>query len=120
MEPVDLQAIVEEMGHAINDAVEQLKAAREREYVGSAADGLVTATLAAGTLTIDIHILAKRRLDREDLEAAIVEAVHAAEHEAANVPIVTGPERRGQSAVGDKFYAAFDEAMRQSRARLQL
>ncbi|MBM7789702.1 YbaB/EbfC family nucleoid-associated protein [Tenggerimyces flavus] len=120
MEPVELQAIVEEMGHAINEAVAQLKAAREREYVGTAADGLVTATLADGRLDIDIHVLAKRRLEREDLEAAIVEAVHAAERQATEVPIVTGLERRAQSAVGDKFYTAFDEAMRKTRTRLQL
>jgi DNA-binding protein YbaB len=119
MEPVELQAIIQEMGRAIDDAVEQLREAQEREFVGTAADGLVTATLAAGQLEVDIHVLAKRRLDREDLEAAIVEAVHSAEQQAADVPIVTGLENRAQSAMGDKFYAAFNDAMRETRSRLQ-
>lgn len=56
--------------------------ARQREeYVGTAAEELVTARMAGGELTIELHPTAKRRLEREDLAGAVVEAVHDAERQ---------------------------------------
>lgn len=109
---------MDEMGNAIEEAVEQIKAAGQREFVGTAADGLVTATLAPGRLDVDLHPLAKRRLERQDLEAAIVEAVNAAEQQAADIPLVTNLESRARTETTDTFYTAFNDAIGQMRARL--
>ena len=59
-----------------------IEATREQEHVGEAADGLVVATLRGTESTISLHVTAKRRLDREELGEAIVEAVGAAERAA--------------------------------------
>ncbi|GII78350.1 hypothetical protein Sru01_33320 [Sphaerisporangium rufum] len=69
-------------------AARAAEAARDwaaREFTGPAADGQVVATVDAfGTLRgLEIHVLARRRLDNVTLGEAIVAAVRAAESAAA-------------------------------------
>ncbi|MEQ7126528.1 YbaB/EbfC family nucleoid-associated protein [Actinopolymorpha sp. B11F2] len=80
MEEAYLTALMSELEHKISNAAAKLGDLGEaQEYVGTSSDGLVTATVAGASVIVDIHILAKRRLDRHDLGEAIVEAVNDAE-----------------------------------------
>jgi DNA-binding protein YbaB len=79
VDPAELSA---QLGRFIGHALEGTQEAAAAEYLASSADDLVTARQAQDRTTVSIHVLAKRRLDREDLAAAIVEAVNAAEQKA--------------------------------------
>lgn len=52
MAPVDLEARTRELEQLVRFVVGRVDSLREEEYVGTAADGLVTATLTGGTTTI--------------------------------------------------------------------
>lgn len=93
MAELDVRAMMSDIEKLAQRTAAKVEASMSEEHVGTAADDLVTATAAAGGRTIiDIHVLGKRRLDREELGAAIVEAVHLAEQRA-----------------GEAFAALFDD-----------
>jgi nucleoid-associated protein EbfC len=80
-----LTGLQDQIGKALAAAEEYARAAPTQSYTGSAGDGYVTATV-SGTRelqAIDIHLLARRRLDNVALGEAVVEAVRAAEAQAA-------------------------------------
>lgn len=118
MEPAQLNAILNEIGRAISEASERVRDIQTQEFTGSAADDLVTATVCGDQLDIKVHLLAKRRLDREELGAAIVEAVNAAETAGADAMTRTTLETNAENDVGDEFYRRFREAMRDMRRNL--
>jgi nucleoid-associated protein EbfC len=85
---VDLSALgglQDQIMAALAAAEAYARDAPTREYTGTAADGLVTATVSGAQelRSIDIHLLARRRLDNVTLGEAVVEAVLDAERQAA-------------------------------------
>ncbi|MGW5360734.1 YbaB/EbfC family nucleoid-associated protein [Actinopolymorpha pittospori] len=111
MEPVNLDAMMDDIGRSITEATEQLEQHRARSFEGTAADDLVKAVVCGGQLQIEIHVLAKRRLDREDLAAAVVQAVQDADRQAREGVITTSLQRRAESATGDTFDRMFRDVM---------
>jgi DNA-binding protein YbaB len=119
MERLDVRALMDEVGHAIDEAAEYLEERRNREFVGTAADGLVTARIAEQRLQVEIHILAKRRLERDELAEAVVEAVREAEQQATDATFELSIERRAKSDTTDAFYREFHQAMAQMRSKVR-
>jgi DNA-binding protein YbaB len=109
MEPMNLDAIMNEIGRSIAEASEHAEEHRTRSFEGTAADDMVKATVTGGRLEIDIHVLAKRRLDRDDLAAAVVEAVRDADRRAREA--ITNTPRRADSAFGGQFERMLEDAM---------
>jgi DNA-binding protein YbaB len=107
-----------EIEHMISETSARVRDLQEQEFTGSAADGLVAATLSGTQLDIEVHLLAKRRFDREELGAAIVEAVNAAEAARADALTRTALARRVERATDDEFYRQFREAMLKMRTNL--
>lgn len=114
MDQPSIQALNEAAEQVIKSAAARARAAQQEEFVGTAADGLVTATVRTGELSIDVHVLAKRRLEREELGAAVVEAVHEAERQAREVD--TFDDLDGLENAPRGFREAFTDAMRQLRS----
>lgn len=111
----NLRALMAEIGQAIEETAEQLESHQAREFTGTAADGLVTVRLADGQLEIDIHVLAKRRLERTDLAEAVVAAINEAESQATEAVLPTTLQQRADSAVSDLFHTQFRQAMQDFR-----
>lgn len=119
MERLDVSTLVAHLEHVVETTTERVAEFQEREFTGSAADELVVATVSGGALTVDIHVLAKRRLEREELGQAVVEAVAAAESNAADAMTeLTLEPGRADSSLSETFHAHYREAMREMRARL--
>jgi hypothetical protein len=112
MAKIDLDGIMQELECAIHGAAAQAELQRSLETIGTAAGGLVTARVRAQQLEIDIHVLAKRRLERDELGEAIVEAVNMAEHSVLNHLIGSVVPRRDGHAGGDAFSTKLAEMMR--------
>lgn len=119
MRPEDLDALTADVKRAVENSAIRIKEAREQEFVGMAADDLVTARLLGGRLDIDIHVLAKRRMERDDLGAAIVEAVNDAERQAAEAfQPDTDFESRLFSMISPKARERYHEVLQQLRSRM--
>lgn len=81
-----LAGLQDQIAAALAAAEEYARDAPTQAYTGSAADGHVTATVSGARelRSIDIHLLARRRLDNVALGEAVVAAVQAAEQQAAD------------------------------------
>lgn len=81
-----LAGVPDQISAALAKAEQYARSAMTEEYVGTAAEGTVTATVSGDRelTTIDIHVLARRRLDNATLGEAVVAAVQAAEQQAAD------------------------------------
>jgi nucleoid-associated protein EbfC len=81
---LNIGALNDQIAAALAAAEEFARTAPEQTYTGSAADGHVTATVSGARelRSIDIHLLARRRLDTVSLGEAVVAAVLAAEEQA--------------------------------------
>ncbi|WP_020579861.1 YbaB/EbfC family nucleoid-associated protein [Actinopolymorpha alba] len=108
---MNLDAIMNEIGRSIAEMSEQVEEHRIRSFEGTAADDLVKATVTNGQLEIDIHVLAKRRLEREELAASVVEAVREADRQTREATFTTSLQRRADSSMSDSFDRMFKEAM---------
>jgi DNA-binding protein YbaB len=81
-----LAGLQDQITAALAAAEEYARTAPTQEHTGTAADGYVTATVSGARelKSIDIHLLARRRLDNVALGEAVVAAVHAAEQQAVD------------------------------------
>ncbi|MFD2081817.1 Conserved DNA-binding protein YbaB [Actinopolymorpha cephalotaxi] len=112
MDELNLEAVMNELGRSITEATEQLEEHRSRSFEGTAADGLVKAVVTNGQLELDIHLLAKRRLDREDLAAAVVQAVQDADRQARQFTVTTSLQGRAETVTGgSSFDSMFRDVM---------
>lgn len=119
MRPEDVQALTAELRRAMRNSSTRIKHVREQEFVGTAADELVTARLVGGQLNIDIHVLAKRRMERDDLAAAVVEAVNDAERQAAEaLQPDANLESRLLSMASPKARERYHEVLQQLRSQI--
>lgn len=86
MELSALSGLQEQISAALAAAEAYSREAPAREYTGTAADGMVTAVVSGARelRSIDIHVLARRRLDNITLGEAVVAAVLAAEQQASD------------------------------------
>jgi DNA-binding protein YbaB len=85
LSPAALAGLRDQIAAAMAAAEEYAREAPAQAHTGSAADGYVTATVSGARelRSIDIHLLARRRLDNVALGEAVVAAVQAAEQQAA-------------------------------------
>lgn len=118
MERLDPEALLAQVGQAVEEAAEQIEEAQAREFVGTAADDMVTARVSGGQLDIEIHVLAKRRLERDELGEAVVQAVQEAERQVSEATFEIDPKRRAGSDTSDQVRTELDKAMRHMRGRM--
>lgn len=116
MAEVNVGAMMSDIEKLVQRTAARVEASMNEEYVGSAADDLVTATAVGGRTTIDIHVLAKRRLDREELGAAIVEAVQMVEQRSSEA-LTTLFDDQGLEAFSPRAKALFTETMGRLRSQ---
>ncbi|MEV0214919.1 YbaB/EbfC family nucleoid-associated protein [Micromonospora sp. NPDC050695] len=81
MRRADLAQLVTEMTALLETATSETGRLAREEFVGTAADGLVTATVSGAKELLDISVAARahRTVDNSTLGEAVVEAVRAAE-----------------------------------------
>lgn len=118
MAPLDIEGRARELELLVRAAAAKVQQLREEEHVGTAADELVTATLAHGKTTIDIHVLAKRRLERDELGEAVVAAVKDAERQAGKGIAAFLEDVTEVSGVGADVRASVAEKLRRVQSRL--
>jgi nucleoid-associated protein EbfC len=98
-----LAGLQDQITAALAAAEQYARDAPAREYTGTAADGMVTAVVSGARelRSIDIHLLARRRLDNVTLGEAVVAAVVAAEQQAADAQraLLAGIEVGGNRVV---------------------
>lgn len=116
MERPTVEALSGVAERLIRSAAARVEARQQEEYVGTSEDEMVTATIARGELSLELHALARRRLDREELGAAVVEAITAAERAATDVPMDDLENDEAFGAVPSAFKDAFSDAMSKLRA----
>lgn len=110
MGSLDLGAILDEMGRAIEASTRETEELSKREFSGSAGDGLISAVISGQNIEVHVHPLAKRRLSRDDLGAAVVEAVNAAERESVQA-LMDAVAERGADPIGG---SVLEESFRKS------
>lgn len=118
MAGLDVREMLAQAEVMLERASTMLQSRQADEYVGTAADEMVSATLADGRTTISLHVLAKRRLDREELGAAIVEAVRSAEQQSQAAVTAFFEEDHGANVFSPRGQALFRDTMDRLRARL--
>lgn len=111
-----IEALSEITTRLIRSAAARVEARAREEYVGTAADGLVTARIGNGELKLELHPLAKRRLDRQALGAAVVEAITEAERAMTEVPESELVDEQVLASAPAPFREAFGDALRRLRA----
>lgn len=118
MAPVDIEGRVRELELLVRATADKVKQLQDQEHVGTAADEMVTATLAGGRTTIEIHVLAKRRLERDEIGEAVVAAVKDAERQAGKGISALLEDATEVPGVGADVRASVAEKLRQVQSRL--
>jgi nucleoid-associated protein EbfC len=118
MAPIDLEARARELEQLVRAAAAKANTLQEQEHVGTAADGLVTATITGGETRIEIHVLAKRRLERDELGEAILEAVKDAERQASRAIASFLDDATDVPGVGADVRSGVAEALQRIRSQV--